>query len=147
MDTKNGCECLEGIIYKEIKKMNNVSIMGRLTKDPTIKYITGDKPICVASFGLAVPDGKEKTYFINIKAFGKTAELVDKYLLKGDLVGIEGKIVTGSYESEGKKVYTFEVVANNLTLTPKATKDTKSEEVQEEIPTGFAQVDDEDIPF
>lgn len=127
--------------------MNTVAIMGRLTKDPTVRY-TAEKQMCIASLNIAVPDGKDKSNFINCKAFGKVAEIIEKYAHKGDLVGIEGKIQTGSYEKDGKKTYTFEVIINNLTLTPKESKTEEvKEDVQCEIPTGFASVDDDDIPF
>lgn len=126
--------------------MNHVNIMGRLTKDATIRYTSEQK--AVASFTLAVQDDYDssKADFISCKAFGKTAELIEKYVHKGELIGVDGKISTGSYEKDGKKVYTTDVIANNITFTPKQAKEEVKEDVKPAIPTGFEQIED-DLPF
>jgi single-strand DNA-binding protein len=95
--------------------MNNVSITGRLTKAPELRYGGEDNSTAIARFTLAVDDGKE-TDFINIKCFGRTAEWADKWLGKGNKAEITGKIKTGSYTSQrtGQKVYYTEVVANSV---------------------------------
>ena len=106
--------------------MNNVSLLGRLTKDPELRYTQGGKASC--RFTLAVDRGlsREKRQeleannqptadFIFVTAWGKTAELVANYLSKGRQVAIEGSIRTGSYENqEGQRVYTTEVWANRV---------------------------------
>ena len=118
--------------------MNTTQIIGRLVKDPVVRY-AGETPI--ASFTVAVDrHTKEKQAdFISCKAFNKTAELIEKYLFKGSQVGIEGSIQTGSYEKDGQKIYTTDVVVNRIEFLSKAEK-------KEETPLGF-QVLDEDIPF
>ena len=97
--------------------MNSVILIGRLTKDPDVKYTSGENPVAVATFNLAVnrmTKGEEKIAdFPRIKVLGRQAENCEKYLKKGRLVGIEGRIQTGSYKNKsGETVYTTEVLAN-----------------------------------
>ena len=96
--------------------MNNVVLMGRLTRDPEVKYTQGENPRCVARYTLAVNrrfkrDGEPEADFINCVVFGKSAEFTEKYFRKGMQVTINGRIQTGSYTNkDGNKVYTTEVV-------------------------------------
>ncbi len=95
--------------------MNNVSLVGRLTRDPEIKATNSCSSY--ARFSIAVDRrGKDAgTDFINIVAFGKTSEFIERYFRKGQRIGINGRIQTGSYEGkDGKKVYTFDVIAENV---------------------------------
>ena len=98
--------------------MNSVQLIGRLTRDPEVRY-TGDQ-MAIASFSIAIDrpprrDGTKETDFPRITVFGKQAENCEKYLAKGRLVGIEGRIQTGSYTNRnGDKVYTTDVVANRV---------------------------------
>lgn len=105
--------------------INRVVLVGRLTKDPELKYTqTG---IAVTRFTLAVgqsfkgEDGEKKTDFIQCVAWRKQAENVANYLKKGSLAGVDGRIQTGSFEGQdGKRVYTTEVVADSTQfLEPK----------------------------
>ena len=91
--------------------MNNVSLTGRLTREPELRYGGQDNSTAITRFTLAVDDGKD-TDFINIKCFGRTAEWAQKWLSKGSRAEVTGKIKTGSYESQrtGSKVYYTEVV-------------------------------------
>lgn len=95
--------------------MNNVSLTGRLTREPELRYGGQDNSTAITRFTLAVDDGKD-TDFINIKCFGRTAEWAQKWLSKGSRAEVTGKIKTGSYESQrtGSKVYYTEVVANSV---------------------------------
>ncbi len=100
--------------------MNKVILMGRLTRDPEVRY-GGANNSAVARFSLAVDrrfkrDGDEQTAdFINCVAFGKTAEFLEKYARKGTKFVVEGRIQTGSYTNkEGQKVYTTDVVCENV---------------------------------
>ena len=97
--------------------MNKVILMGRLTKDPDIRYSSGEKATAIARYSLAVDrrfrrEGDAQTAdFISCVAFGKSAEFAEKYLKKGTKIVIEGRIQTGSYTNkEGQKVYTTDVV-------------------------------------
>ncbi len=100
--------------------MNKTILMGRLTKDPEIRYSQGQQPMCIARYTLAVDrrparDGKQETDFINIVAFGKDGEFAEKYLKKGTKIVLEGRIQTGTYTAKnGQKVYTTEIVAEHL---------------------------------
>lgn len=95
--------------------MNNVSLTGRLTREPELRYGGQDNSTAITRFTLAVDDRKD-TDFINIKCFGRTAEWAQKWLSKGSRAEVTGKIKTGSYESQrtGSKVYYTEVVANSV---------------------------------
>ena len=98
--------------------MNRAILMGRLTRDPELKYSTGERQMAVAKYTLAVDrrvKGNEKeTDFINCIAFGKNAEFTEKYFKKGQRVLIEGRIQTGSYiNKDGKTVYTTDVIVDS----------------------------------
>lgn len=138
--------------------MNKVILMGRLTKDPDIRYTQGSNPICVARYTLAVDrrfhkEGEQTADFINCVVFGKGAEFAQKYLFRGTKIVVSGRIQTGSYTNkEGQKVYTTDVIveeqdfaeskssgkANEKTETPPPEEDFMS------IPDGMEQ---EELPF
>ena len=132
--------------------MNNVVLIGRLTKDPELQYIPGTET-AVAKFTLAVdrPQSKEKAAdFIRIVTFGKTAELCEKYLAKGRQVGISGRIQTGSYkDKDGNTVYTTDVYANRVEFLGGGEKSETKPRDDLEIPEGFQAMDedDDDIQF
>lgn len=98
--------------------MNSVTLIGRLTRDPDIRYTSNN--MAVASFSIAidrpVKQGEEKKAdFPRIKVFGRVAESCEKYIYKGSKVGIEGRIQTGSYQNrDGQTVYTTDVIANRV---------------------------------
>ena len=95
---------------------NKVILMGRLTKDPTIRQTAGENPTSVASYNLAVDrrykrDGEQTADFIPCVVYGKGAEFADKYLRQGTKIMVIGRLQTGSYTNkEGQKVYTTDVV-------------------------------------
>ena len=97
--------------------MNKVVLIGRLTRDPEVRYSNGEKPIAVARYSLAVQrkfknsEGKYEADFINCVAMGKNGEFAEKYLKKGTQILVEGHIQTGSYtNNDGNKVYTTDVM-------------------------------------
>lgn len=101
--------------------MNLVVLKGRLTRDPEIRYSTGENATATARFSLAINrkfKNKEGNYdadFISCVSFGKTAEFIEKYLHKGDETVITGRIQTGSYTNkDGVKVYTTDVVVEEV---------------------------------
>ena len=139
--------------------MNQVSLIGRITRDPEVRY-GAQSQTAVARFSIAIDRGKDKdgndkgADYPGILCFGKTAELVERYLGKGRLVGITGKIQTGSYDKDGKKVYTTEVLADHIEFLDRA--ESKGEggatpkpapEKPETSENGFEALDDDDIPF
>lgn len=97
--------------------MNKVSLVGRLTRDPEVRYTTGENASAIARFSIAVnrrfknAEGNYDADFINCLAFGKSAEFIEKYFTKGMAIGVTGRIQTGSYTNkDGIKVYTTDVV-------------------------------------
>lgn len=129
--------------------MNNAVLIGRLTKDPEMRYIP-ESQTAVANFTLAVdrPFSKEKQAdFIRITVFGKQAENCEKYLEKGRMVAVQGYIKTGSYEKQdGTRVYTTEVVADRVQFL-----DWGEKKQNDGVPEGFAVMEDDgldlDVPF
>ena len=100
--------------------MNSVELIGRLVRDPDVRYTSGSQ-MAVASFTIAIDrpqrqdGGERQTDFPRITVFGKQAETCEKYLKKGRLVAIQGRIQTGSYQNKnGETVYTTDVVANRV---------------------------------
>ena len=146
--------------------MNNVSLIGRLTRDPEVRYTSGSQ-MAVARFSIAIDrpvrnGGERQTDFPNIVVFGRQAENCERFLGKGRLVGVQGRIQTGSYTNkDGVKVYTTEVVANNVEFLDWGDRSERSgaggerpaQESQSPqnddmgIPEGFQAIEDEDIPF
>ena len=100
--------------------MNKVILMGRLTRDPDVRYSQGESATAVARYTLAVDrrfrrDGDATADFIGCVAFGRQAEFAEKYLRQGTKIAITGRIQTGSYTNrDGQKVYTTDVVAEDL---------------------------------
>ena len=132
--------------------MNKVVLIGRLTRDPDIRYTQGPEPMAVARYTLAVnrprqQDSTQKADFISCLAFGSRAEFAEKYLRKGMKIAIAGRIQTGSYTNrEGQKVYTTEVLVNEHEFAEGKAK----EEAQEAPKDGFMDIPDgidEEIPF
>lgn len=131
--------------------MNNVSLIGRLVRDPELRYIPSGT--AVTKFTLAIDRGlsrekkiemtaenKPTADFINIVVWGKQAENCVNYLAKGKQVGIQGRIQSGTYnDKDGKKVYTTDVVASNVYFLEWDKKD--------DVPEGFHPTDNDDIPF
>ena len=91
-------------------------MVGRLTRDPEVRYIQGENPMAIARYTLAVDrrfrrDGEPTADFINCVVFGKSAEFTEKYFRQGLRVAISGRITTGSYTNrDGQKVYTTDIV-------------------------------------
>ena len=97
--------------------MNKIELLGRLTKDPEIRYTQNNTP--VASFSLAVnrrfaKEGEQQADFINIVAWNKTAEFCGKYFKKGSQIALVGRLQTRSYEDNGTKKYVTEVIAEEV---------------------------------
>ena len=101
--------------------MNKVILMGRLTRDPEVRYSQGDNSMAIARYTLAVDrrfrrnnDGEQTAEFIGCVAFGRSAEFAEKYFRQGLKVIVTGRIQTGSYTNkEGQKIYTTDVVVED----------------------------------
>ena len=130
--------------------MNNVNLIGRLTKDPEVAYTSGTQ-MAVAKFNLAidrpVKAGNERhTDFPRVTVFGKQAENCEKFIKKGSLVGIQGRLQTGSYQNKGgDTVYTTDVIADRVEFLSWNNNGNNNAPV-DEAPVGFQEID-EDIPF
>lgn len=124
--------------------MNSVVIIGRLTKEPDLRYTPSQMAVCKVT--IAVDRiGKDKgTDFIPVTVFGKQAENLDRYMTKGRQIAVQGRIQTGSYEKkDGTKVYTTDVIADRVEFLGQE----KTEAVKADVPEmGFEQVES-DIPF
>ena len=134
--------------------MNQVVLIGRLTRDVETRYSTGDTPIAISRYSLAVDrkykrDGEPTADFISIVSFGKAAEFAKKYFYKGKRVAVSGRIQTGSYtDKEGRRVNTVEVVVENQEFADaKKTQEAPKGEVDDDgfmhVPEGI----DEELPF
>ena len=137
--------------------MNKTILIGRSTKDADVRYSQGDKPMAIARISLAVDrkfkqEGQPTADFINCIAFGKTAEVIEKYVAKGTKIAVVGRIQTGSYTNkDGQKVYTTDVVIDELEFC-----ESKSQQTQNNTPAPHPASDDgfmnipsnyEELPF
>ena len=123
--------------------MNRVELIGRLTRDPELRYTSSN--IATARFTLAVnrpfqsQNGENGTDFINIVVWRKQAENVKKYVSKGSLVSVEGRIQTGSYEKDGQRIYTTDVVADSVQFLESKSQSASRTANQEDVtPSDFA---------
>lgn len=139
--------------------MNSVVLIGRLTRDPEVRYTGGQNNMAVATFSVAIDRptkrGEEKKAdFPRVTAFGRQAENCEKFLAKGRLVGVQGRIQTGSYTNkDGRTVYTTDVVADRVEFLEWGNKNDSGGAQQPAgapeppaAPEGFSYSDD-DIPF
>lgn len=142
--------------------MNKAILMGRLTRDPEVRYSQGDNSLAIARFTLAVDRrfkkaGEQEADFIGCVSFGKTAEFVEKYFRQGMKMALVGRIQTGSYTNkEGQKVYTTEVIVEEVEFAEsKANSEasmqrTSRPEPSASIGDGFMNIPDgidEELPF
>lgn len=121
--------------------MNKVCLIGRLTSKPELRYTNSN--IAVTKFNVVVnrrtkEDGTREADFISCIAFKSTAETITKYFDKGSQIGIEGRIQTGSYEKDGKKVYTTDIIVEEITFLDNK-KEINKPKQQEEIVDPFAE--------
>lgn len=148
--------------------MNKVILMGRLTRDPEVRYSQGDKPTAVARFTLAVNrtfkrEGEPTADFLNCVAFGRGAEFIEKYFRQGNQVVVCGRIQTGSYiNKDGQKIYTTNIVVDEQEFaqskSDQAQNSPNGQQTQQQAPAapttsagdGFMNIPDgidEELPF
>ena len=146
--------------------MNKVILMGRLTRDPEVRYSQGDNSMAIARYTLAVDrrfrrnnDGEQTADFIGCVAFGRSAEFAEKYFRQGLKVIVTGRIQTGSYTNkEGQKIYTTDVVVEDQEFAEsKAVSDANAGSFRQAAPSpapdagdGFMNIPDgidEELPF
>lgn len=144
--------------------MNSVVLIGRLTRDPEVRYTASQ--MAVATFTIAIDrpvrsGGEKQTDFPRITVFGKQAENCEKYLAKGRLVGVQGRLQTGSYKNrDGATVYTTDVVADRVEFLEwgdraqgsqnRQSSDYRqsqpSQSMTDDVPDSFEAIE-EDVPF
>lgn len=141
--------------------MNKVILMGRLTRDPDVRYTQGDEPMAIARFTLAVDrrgkrDGEASADFPSCVCFRRTAEFIEKYAHQGTKLVVVGRIQTGSYTNrDGQKVYTTDVVVEEAEFAEsKAAADRNTQQTPPPSPDtgadGFMNIPDgieEELPF
>lgn len=141
--------------------MNSTFIVGNLAKDPELRYSSGDNKLAICRFTVADNDGygdNQQTSWIPVVVFGKLAENCDRYLAKGRAVAVVGRIQTGSYEKDGRRIKTTEVVANKVKFlgggqhqqqgsAPATDAPPAETQIEADIPEGFSLINDDDIPF
>lgn len=124
--------------------MNKVSLVGRLTRQVELRYSKEGKAIARYTLAINRSHKRDEADFISCLSFGKTAEVVAQYTDKGSLIGVSGEIRTGSYEKDGKRIYTFEVMGNEIELL-----DSKKSE-NNQVPfkgEKTIELDDDSLPF
>lgn len=134
--------------------MNKVIMMGRLTKDPEIRYATGEIPKAVVKLSIAVDrqfkakDGKVETDFFNCVAFKQTAEFIDKYFRKGMKALVEGRLQNDHFKDrDGKTQYQEQIVVEQIEFAEKKEGGPATEKQVQETFQGIMNMDDEGIPF
>jgi len=122
--------------------VNNVNIIGRLGREPEMRYTPSGKPVTNMNVAINERFGDdERTTWMRVVAWNGTAEACNKYLAKGSLVAVSGRLQTRSYEKDGQTVYVTEVVANNVSFL-----DSRPAGAGGETDEGAALTED-DIPF
>lgn len=138
--------------------MNKVILMGRLVRDPDVRYSQGNNPMAIARYTLAVDrkfkrDGEPNADFINCIAFGKNGEFAEKYLHKGMKILIEGRWQSGSYTNrDGQKVYTNDCVVESCEFaeSKNASQSERPQPMPQTDSDGFMSIPDgidEELPF
>lgn len=144
--------------------MNLVALYGRLTRDPELKYSQGGTANCFATIAVdrglsrekrqeAEAAGQPTADFIGIKAFGKTAEILSNHFRKGNRIALEGKIATGSYEKNGERVYTTDVIVNRVHFIESAKENGAGSGgnnqgfAPQDNNAGYYPIDNSEVPF
>ena len=134
--------------------MNKVQLVGRLTKEPEVRYAQNDTSMAIARFTVAVDrktkrENEQSADFISCVAFGKTAQFIEKYFAKGNRIGLCGHIQTGSYtDKDGNKVYTTDVIVDEAEFVESKGSAAETKPATDE--NGFMNIPDnidEDLPF
>lgn len=136
--------------------MNKVILMGRITRDLELKYTQGNEPISVLKFNIAVnrkfkKENENNVDFINCVAFNKTAEFISKYFTKGKLIAIIGEIRVNSYEKDGNKLKSTEILVESVEFCgDKVNKENDFSNFNTNDESFYSieqNVDDENLPF
>lgn len=137
--------------------MNQVNLLGRLTRDPELKYGASGTAFCKFSLAVNRAYKKDETDFINCVSFGKAAETIAEYVKKGDQFAVGGRLQTDVYEKDGEKRYSTSVMVDSFTFISKAKGEGNStgssSKPKDEKPAGnqgahnIELEDDDEFPF
>lgn len=132
--------------------MNKVVLIGRLSRDPELRYTSNNTPVCQINMAISRPvsQGKDpETDFINVVVWNKQAENLVKYVKKGNQIAIEGRIQTRNYDNEeGKKVYVTEVLANHVEFIGSNSNKTNDNQTQvQDNKTSYTAEEIDNIPI
>ncbi len=137
--------------------LNKVILMGRLIRDPEVRYTQGAEPMAIARYSLAVErrfkrEGEQKADFIPCVAFGKQGEFAERYFRKGQLVSVAGRLQVRNWDdNEGKKRVTTEVVVEEQYFAESKKDDQGTVKEKNKAPEGFSPIDEDiedlDLPF
>lgn len=121
--------------------MNKVIMCGRTTKEPDIRYATGEKPTAIANFSMAINrkvkrDGQPDADFFNCVCFGKTAEIVEKYCTKGMKLIVTGSLQNDTYEKNGEKKTSTKIYVEEIEFAESKSSNTSSESAEPKDASG-----------
>ena len=129
--------------------MNNVNIIGRLTKDVEVRKTSTNKSVSsfsIAVDNLATKDGEKTTSFFNCSAWNNVAETLSKYTRKGDRIAISGSLIQRNYEKNGEKISVVEINVNSITLIENK-KENASTQSENKAVENDNKINDDDLPF
>lgn len=130
--------------------MNRVSLCGRLTKDCELRVTTTGTAVCTFTVAVDRPrnkDGVKEADFIRCKCFGKQGETIAFYKGKGDMIAVDGRLQTGSYEKDGIRHYTTDVIVERADFLIKEKNAQRDEKQPSRTPKGFEDINDDDVPW
>jgi single-strand DNA-binding protein len=130
--------------------MNSVQLIGRLVKDGELRYNQIGTGIYRNTIAVNRKFKKDESDFISVVAFKQTGELMANHLKKGDQVGIEGHIQTGSYEKDGHKVYTTDIIVDSITFVGSKKQDKQPNKGYQKVEDPFggaSEINDSELPF
>ena len=136
--------------------MSKVILMGRLTREPEVRYSNGAEPLAVARYTLAInrrmkKNGEQEADFIPCVAFGKSGEFAEKYFRKGQLVAVTGRLQVRSWDKDGERRYAPEVIIEEQHFAESKNSQPAAAEQSKPAADGFYPIDesieDDDLPF
>ena len=130
--------------------MNRVTLCGRLTRDPELRATSTGTSICTFTIAVDRPrnkDGVKEADFIRCKCFGTQGESIAFYKRKGEMLAVDGRIQTGSYEKDGIRHYTTDVIVERADFLGKEKTAQNDEKTPSNVSEAFTSIDDDDIPW
>jgi single-strand binding protein len=126
--------------------MNHITLIGRLTKDPELKYSQSGKAYCRFTLAVAREFNRDETDFLDCVAWNKAAEIIAEYLRKGKRAAIQGRLETGTYEKDGKNIKTHNIVVDRFEFVDSARSETNKNQSYSNNNDDVLD-DNDDFPF